>query len=91
MRQYLDVKDKHPDGIVLFRLGDFWPHVVVVAGHSAISDSGDSDPRKDHRMINFVIVRPEAESTRSQDRRHRDDARGFNKFAATDAIGWHSF
>jgi DNA mismatch repair protein MutS len=24
MRQYLDIKDKHPDGIVLFRLGDFY-------------------------------------------------------------------
>jgi len=24
MRQYLDVKDKHPDAIVLFRLGDFY-------------------------------------------------------------------
>jgi len=24
MRQYLDVKDKHPDALVLFRLGDFY-------------------------------------------------------------------
>src|SRR5688572_33258596 len=24
MRQYLDVKDRHPDGIVFFRLGDFY-------------------------------------------------------------------
>src|SRR5438552_16718599 len=24
MRQYLDVKDKYPDGIVFFRLGDFY-------------------------------------------------------------------
>ncbi|MGE0545721.1 MAG: DNA mismatch repair protein MutS [Kofleriaceae bacterium] len=24
MRQYLDIKDNHPDGIVLFRLGDFY-------------------------------------------------------------------
>ena len=24
MRQYLDVKDSHPDAIVFFRLGDFY-------------------------------------------------------------------
>src|SRR3954467_8843336 len=24
MRQYLDIKDQHPDAIVLFRLGDFY-------------------------------------------------------------------
>src|SRR5215208_6765625 len=24
MRQYMDVKDRHPDGIVFFRLGDFY-------------------------------------------------------------------
>src|SRR3954471_12387102 len=24
MRQYLDIKERHPDGLVLFRLGDFY-------------------------------------------------------------------
>ena len=24
MRQYLDIKERHPDAIVLFRLGDFY-------------------------------------------------------------------